>query len=143
MDALRVLPGKVKPGHLIRRNHQRAVALFAEEMHELDITPMQYQVLASLHENPGIDQISLSALAAIDKSTIADLLKRMEDRKLIKRERGEVDQRTKILLLTPTGDKLLKRLEPMVERVQNRILEPLEPKERAMLQRLLAKMVAE
>ncbi len=131
----------MKPGHLIRRNHQRAVALFAEEMRDLDVTPLQYQVLLNLKEQPGLDQISLSAAAAIDKSTIADMIARMEERGLIKRHRGSVDRRTRELFLTASGEKLLARLEPIVERVQSRILEPLSAVERVALQSLLIKLI--
>ena len=41
-----------EPGHLIRRAHQIAVAMFYEKLGR-DVTPVQYAVLRMLYECPG------------------------------------------------------------------------------------------
>jgi hypothetical protein len=51
------LPLVAEPGHLIRRAHQRAVALFAEH-HGRHITPVQYALLRPALEG---DQPRVSA----------------------------------------------------------------------------------
>jgi len=44
-----------KPGHLIRRAQQIAVAIFMEECANFDLTPVQYAALVAIRENPGTD----------------------------------------------------------------------------------------
>ena len=48
-----------RPGFMIRRAHQIAVAIFLEEARESRITPTQYGVLVILGHRPGIDQTRL------------------------------------------------------------------------------------
>jgi hypothetical protein len=48
-----------KPGHLIRRLQQIAVALFMAETKKFDITPVQYAALLAIDLHPGIDQTAL------------------------------------------------------------------------------------
>ena len=43
------------PGHLVRRAHQRSVALFMEEAADFDVTPVQFAILHALLEPPGDD----------------------------------------------------------------------------------------
>src|SRR5882762_4875440 len=74
-----------KPGHLIRRAQQIAVSIFLEECAPLDITPVQYAALVTVRENPGIDATRLSALVAFDRSTLGNVLERLESKGLIVR----------------------------------------------------------
>ena len=55
------------PGHLLRRAQQISTALFYDEIGS-DLTPVQYAMLNTLAAHPGIDQVSLSGLVAIDTS---------------------------------------------------------------------------
>lgn len=130
-----------QPGHLIRRNHQRAMALFSEELRETDFTPVQFQILSTVDDYPGIDQISLSTIAGIDKSTITELVVRLEDRGLLRRELGVIDQRSKAIFLTDKGRKYLVSIKPLVATAQKRIIEPLNATERVALIYLLRKLV--
>ena len=58
-----------RPGFLIRRAQQIAVALFLEETGALGITNTQYGILLVLKNRPGIDQISVARLLGLDRST--------------------------------------------------------------------------
>lgn len=130
-----------KPGHLIRRLQQIALALFMDETKEFDITPVQYSALVAIDINPGIDQTAVCNLIAIDRSTVGDVVTRLERKKLIKRIAGTEDRRTKALSITPAGRKLIGEIEPYVESTQTRILEPLTMSERVALMRMLKKLV--
>src|SRR4051794_20278745 len=65
------------PGHLIRPAQQISSALFAEECGEFDLTSVQYAALVAIRENPDVDATRLSALIAFDRSTIGDVLERL------------------------------------------------------------------
>jgi DNA-binding MarR family transcriptional regulator len=129
------------PGHLIRRAQQIAVALFMEECAELDLTPVQYAALVAVHEHPGIDATRLSALIAFDRSTLGNVLERLETRKLIQRYASPEDKRVKLLRLSPAGIAMLARASAPVMRAQQRILAPLKPSDRERLIVLLEQLV--
>lgn len=130
-----------KPGHMIRRMQQIAVAIFMEECAAFDLTPVQYAALVAIREHPGVDATRLSALIAFDRSTLGDVLERLEGKGLIARGASPRDRRVKLLHLTAAGGDALAAAEPAVERAQERILAPLEPAQRREIVRLLARLV--
>lgn len=66
-----------QPGHLIRRAHQIAVASFHEHLGR-EVTPVQYALMRTLQDQPGIDQSTLAQAVALDTSTTADIAVRLE-----------------------------------------------------------------
>lgn len=119
-----------KPGHLIRRCQQIAVALFLDHCAAFDLTPMQYAVLRAVEAEPGIDQITLAGLVALDRSNVARLCAALELRALLRRLPDPQDRRARRLTLTKEGETLLRQAEPEVQRVQDDLLSPLAPAER-------------
>ena len=130
-----------KPGHLIRRAQQISVALFMDECGALDLTPVQYAALCAIKDQPGIDATRLAGRVAFDRPTIGGVLDRLEAKGWITRMADPDDRRIKILHLTKAGEYLLQDVQPAVSRVQERILQPLDPQERDLLVALLAKLV--
>ncbi len=130
-----------KPGHLIRRLQQISLALFLEETEGFDITPVQYSAVLAIENHPGIDQTALCNIIAIDRSTVAEVVTRLERKKLIRRTPGTTDRRTRQLSITPAGRKLIDDIESAVQSTQKRILEPLTASERTALMRMLKKLV--
>jgi DNA-binding MarR family transcriptional regulator len=130
-----------KPGHLIRRAQQIAVAIFVEECRPLDLTPLQYAALVAIRDLPGIDATRLSEVIANDRSTLGGVIERLEEKGWIERRPSPDDRRVKLLHLAAAGTELLRRAEPHVRRAQERILEPLAEADRVTLMRLLADLV--
>jgi DNA-binding MarR family transcriptional regulator len=129
-----------QPGHLIRRANQIANAMFTEVVSQ-DVTPIQYAILRMVHENPGIDQVSLSNLIALDTSTTALTAARLETKGLLKREVSEANRRQLRLSLTADGLKLITGLVSSVHRMRARLLEGLEPEEQQVFMQLMQKFV--
>lgn len=119
-----------KPGHLIRRCQQIVVALFLDHCAAFDLTPMQYAVLRAVETEPGIDQITLAGMIALDRSNVARLCAALERRTLLQRAPDPQDRRARRLTLTPEGQQLLQQVEPAVKQVQADFLSPLAPEER-------------
>jgi MarR family transcriptional regulator, lower aerobic nicotinate degradation pathway regulator len=128
------------PGHLLRRCHQISVALFLDECRDFDITPLQFSVLSTLIVYGPNDQASIGGLAALDRTTVAVVLRNLEGRQLVRRTQSQKDKRAKITSITERGRRLIADVTPLVVRVQTRCVDPLEPEETAELTRLLAKM---
>ena len=126
-------------GHLIRRAHQLAVALFHENLGR-DVTPVQYAELRALEARPGIDQVTLAAEIALDTSTTAETAVRLERKGWIVREL--LARRQRALYLTPEGQALLAGLRAPMMTMQATLMHMLEPGEQQELMRLLRKMLA-
>ena len=90
-----------------RRAQQIAVSLFLEECAPVDLTPVQFAALVTVRDNPGIDATRLSALVAFDRSTLGNVLERMEAKELILRSGSKDDKRVKVLHLSPKGERVL------------------------------------
>ncbi len=127
------------PGHLIRRVHQASTAYFAEECGG-ELTAVQYAALVAIGSHPGIDATRLSEIIYFDRSTIGDVLDRMEGKGWIRREYTPSDRRIKRLDLSSAGQEVLQHVEPGIRRVQDRLLAPLTAAEAKTLVRLLGKM---
>lgn len=128
------------PGHLIRRAQQIATALFTDECAAFDLTSVQYAALCAIRANPQVDATRLSSLIAFDRSTIGDVLERMEAKGWIARTASTQDRRIKLVRLSPAGLKLLHQVGPAVRHVQARLLAPLAPQDRGTIIRLLGEL---
>jgi DNA-binding MarR family transcriptional regulator len=129
------------PGYLFRRMQQIAVALFVEECRAFDLTPVQYAALVAIHTHPGIDATRLSAVIAFDRSTLGNVIERLEAKKLIERKPSGGDKRVKLLYLTKAGAAMLRDIKPSVDRAQARMLQPLRAADRKTLLALLTQLV--
>lgn len=130
------------PGHLIRRAHQIAVALFMEETAAFDVTPVQLAILNALMDKPGEDQVTLSARVAFDAATAGSVICRLEAKGWVRREPRADDRRCKLLWVTPQGEQVALQMKRSVRRAQQRILGPLDDAEQAQLVALLRKLIA-
>lgn len=128
------------PGHLLRRAQQISVSLFYDELGD-EMTPVQYAILGQLALHPGIDQVSLAGLAAIDTSTGAAVCARLEEKGLLKRRVIPHNRRQRALTITPNGTRMLKAMEAGALRLRERLLEPLSPAEQRRFMTLLTKLV--
>jgi DNA-binding MarR family transcriptional regulator len=131
-----------QPGHLARRFHQIAVSIFVEEFVGLDITPVQYAILCAIHDQPGIDQVTLAGLVALDTSTSASVCARLEERGLVKRAQAGGDKRKKSLALTDAGRRLVHQSAECATRLNARVMAPLKISEQVTFLRLLERLVA-
>jgi len=130
-----------KPGYLFRRIQQIAVAIFVEECKTYDLTPVQYAALVAIQNHPGIDATRLSAVIAFDRSTLGNVIERLEAKRYVTRRSGREDKRVKLLYLTKAGGGLLRKIMPSVDRAQARMLQPLKPADRKTLMALLSQLV--
>jgi DNA-binding MarR family transcriptional regulator len=131
------------PGHLVRRVYQVSTALFAQECGDVGLTPVQYAALVALRSHPRIDATRLSQAICFDRSTIGDVLDRLEARGWVVRHPSPDDRRIKLLTIAPDGREVLRRVEPGVRRVQQRLLAPLSATDADTLVRLLAQLADE
>jgi MarR family transcriptional regulator, lower aerobic nicotinate degradation pathway regulator len=130
-----------RPGFLIRRLHQIHVSIFAEECAAESITPVQYSVLATLDQSGAIDQATLSRAVALDRTSVADIVARLERRRLLKRRVSPEDRRMMLAELTSQGRGLLGRLEAATARAHERTIESLPDKEKTFFLEALTRLI--
>jgi DNA-binding MarR family transcriptional regulator len=128
-------------GHLLRRAHQRATAIFLAELGEkFSVTPTQYAALVKLHDLGEISQNRLGRLTAMDPATIQGVIKRLEERRLIERSGDPADRRRTTLRLSPAGEALVVAMIPSGVKVSEVTLAPLDAAERERLLALLRRL---
>jgi DNA-binding MarR family transcriptional regulator len=128
------------PGYLVRRTQQISTALFAEECAAHDLTAVQYASLVAILLHPQIDATRISQFISLDRSTLGNVLERIEAKGWVVRAASPFDKRIKLLSLTKTGRKLLSAVQRPVQRVQERLLEPLSPADRSSFLDLLTRI---
>lgn len=130
-----------RPGFLLKRAQQVAVAIFLEECGEFGLTSSQYGALCALAEYPGLDQIALGTLAGLDRSTVSLVIRLLNERNLVERYADQRDGRRKRIRLTPAGRRLLRQVAPATRRVSERMLSALPKAERWRFLRLLERFL--
>jgi DNA-binding MarR family transcriptional regulator len=118
------------PIHLLHRAGQCAGDIFHAEMKDGDLTPRQLAVLVTVAGNEGLSQTGLVDRTGIDRSTLADIVRRMQRKGLLQRRRTREDARAYAVKLTDEGRRVLRVADPLAKRVDERILDALPTKQR-------------
>ena len=114
-------PLRSAPGFLVRRLHQAYAAAWLRHV-DAALTGPQFAVMTAVHAYPRVDQGTLAASVSLDRSTMADVCRRLEDRALIRRDTAPSDGRRKLLSLTPQGETLLADVTRRVARLNMRLM---------------------
>ena len=133
--------GRLSPTHLIHRAEQCAADLFARVAPKGLLTPRQFAILTAIEENEGISQTGLVERTGIDRSTLADIMRRMIDRGLVQRQRTTEDARTYAVRLTRRGMSMLRKMRPYAEEVDQKMIEALPAEYRDLFLTILDGMV--
>ena len=110
---------------MLHRASQAADELFASETSGADLTPRQFAVLAALEVLESASQTQIVDATGIDRSTLADIVKRLVKRGLLNRRRSRSDARAYVVRLTPEGRSVLLATKPAARRVEERLLQQL------------------
>ncbi|GGA69362.1 hypothetical protein GCM10011490_19970 [Pseudoclavibacter endophyticus] len=124
-------------GHLLRRT-QQLHTLHWSDLVGSGITGAQYAILTVVAAYPDAPRTMVDQLAALDRSTSADVISRLEANSWIERGRATHDGRRRALTLTPPAQVGLHVITEQVRSVQERLLRDLDEAVRDDLIRLLA-----
>jgi DNA-binding MarR family transcriptional regulator len=133
-------PVKVLSG-LSRHLHQIVNSVITEVLEADGLTPLEFGLLVLALEWPGIDQNTVAAKMAIDRTSVSAMVGRLEKRKLLKRAVHSEDRRARSLQLTDAGEALCARLRPQSRAAQRGVLSALSVSEREQFVDLLARVV--
>lgn len=117
------------PLHLLHRASQRAGDIFQGELSG-DLTPRQFIILLTVAREEGLSQTQLVERTGIDRSTLADVVRRMLKKGLLQRRRMRDDARAYAVKLSEEGWRALRQAEPLARRADDRLLAALPLSER-------------
>ena len=95
------------PSHLLHRAEQLASDRFAQLVGGDNVTLRQFAVLAAIAESPGLSQSDLVRATGVDRSTMADMMTRMEKRGWVTRAASTMDARAHSVRLAAAGVTIL------------------------------------
>jgi DNA-binding MarR family transcriptional regulator len=94
------------------------------------LTPRQLAVLITVSQNEGLSQTGLVERTGIDRSTLADIVRRMQRKGLLQRRRTKEDARAYAVKITDEGRRVLRTAEPLAKKVDDKVLDALPGKQR-------------
>ncbi|MEL6754761.1 MAG: MarR family transcriptional regulator [Pseudomonadota bacterium] len=127
--------------HLLHRAQQMAANESAGKLRQAGVTLRQFSVLAAASQEDGPSQSRLVDLTGIDRSTLADMLNRMEKTGLITRATSEDDARAKSVALTDRGRDALEAAAPAVRDADNALISTLAKNRRSSFVDLLTTLI--
>ena len=135
--------GSSSPTHLLHRAGQIADDLFSRAIGDLGLTARQYVVLSLVDGLDDPSQTTLSEISGIDRSTLADVVRRLVGRGLLTRRRTRSDARMYAVRITPEGKSVIEKAQPIAKNVDAAVLEALSDTERETFAQLLRKVVSQ
>jgi DNA-binding MarR family transcriptional regulator len=129
-------------GFLVRLLDTRVNVLYEQLTAQDDITPRQFGVLLTLHQQGTLTLTDLARHIRVDRSTLGEMINRMAVRSLITKRDNGLDRRSAEVLLAPAGRKVLLRIVAGAAQLQAALLAPLPVEDRAHFMRCM-KLVAE
>ena len=97
--------------HLPHRAAQCAMHLFRREVKDDDLTPRQLVVLSVISQMQGANQLRLTERTGIDRSTLSDIVRRLQG--WLQRSRRREDARAYAVRLTDEGRVALRAAMPI------------------------------
>lgn len=108
---------------------------------KLDLTYTQYIVMMVLWEEKQVNEKFLCEALCLKSNTVTPLLKKLEDKGYIKKEKNAADERNLVITLTDAGEKLQDEALSVPECIAREI--KLTPEEVTNLYQILYKMLDE
>jgi DNA-binding MarR family transcriptional regulator len=127
--------------NLIHRVQQCTDDAFAKEARDIDLTQRQLIVLEAISTMPGASQSRLCEATGIDRSTLAEIMRRMVLKRVVARRRSREDARTYVIELAEAGRDMLRQAYPIATKVEQRITDILGSRKTEELARMLDKVV--
>jgi DNA-binding MarR family transcriptional regulator len=130
-----------KPSWLMTRTAMYASRLVSEGLAAADARGYHYRLLAALEEFGPASQAALGRRTGIDRSYVVEVVNELSNGGLVERDRDPDDRRRNVVTITPAGVQQLRRLDGVLAEVQDELFAPLSADERALLARLLARVL--
>ncbi|WP_245718593.1 MarR family winged helix-turn-helix transcriptional regulator [Nocardia miyunensis] len=108
--------------YLIKQVELAVRAVMDDALRPLGLTPLQYTALTVLERRGGLSSAQLARRAFLRPQTMHVMVRTLEERGLISRDRDPGNRRVLVASLTDRGRELLERAGPHIERIESVLL---------------------
>lgn len=139
---------------VVGREHARMVYLLAKSFHAIrarhlepafrnfDLTPLQYTILSTVHDHPGLSSADLSRRFYASPQNMGQILGSLESRKLIWREENPENRRMLLVSTTVNGATIVESCHREMDLIEKALFEDMEADDQAALRRCLLHLAA-
>jgi DNA-binding MarR family transcriptional regulator len=125
----------------IRRLEQQRRRYLDEHLREKKLYGLMFSAVLFLERSPGAGQDELIAYLGIDKSGVARICTKLENRGYIRRKRAQQDRRQNKLYLTDSGCELLPVIHGLLQQWRKIVTADMDEHDQKELLRLLGQMM--
>ena len=118
------------------------MAAKTEALRSFGITVAQYAAMLSLYYVPEQSSAQLARAAAVTPQTMATVIAKLEQKRLVTRHPSSDHAKVLIASLTPEGETLLLRADEAARGIEQRMAEAFTIKEREQLTEMLERVTA-
>ncbi|MGX7827595.1 MarR family winged helix-turn-helix transcriptional regulator [Actinokineospora sp. 24-640] len=113
----------------------------AQLLRGLELTVRQYSTMLILAQSPDLSGAHLARQCLVTPQSMASILAKLAERKLIERTPSEVHERVLLSRLSPKGWALMRKAESLTESAGARLADTLHPSERSQLRDYLQRVI--
>ena len=106
---------------LLHRASQCAEMIFEDQIGEIDLTARQYAILRVVSKSNRPSQTDIVGATGIDRSTVAEMTRRLAKKGLVRRRRNQDDARAFAVLLTAAGRQMIQTVALASQRSEDKI----------------------
>ncbi len=132
---------KDSAGFLLNRAGRIIREMVTQALEPMSMTPQEMGLLRIIDAEGPNTQQHLCAKHSVDRTTMVQIVDRLEERQLVVRQTSTTDRRANLIYLTPRGRKTLAQAKRLAKKQQDKFLEPLSPEEWETLKTLIIKLL--
>lgn len=124
----------------LARTYQAFSAYSEAHIRQFDLTPAQFDVIATLGNTNGASMGEIGEKTLITKGTLTGVIDRLIQKQLVVREVPADDRRNVIVQLTPQGQQIFEQVFPLHIAYIKERFEKLDPSELELLKIMLSRL---
>jgi DNA-binding MarR family transcriptional regulator len=124
----------------IVRAYNYMEARVSADLRRADLTLARFDVLVVLAKFGPMSQQTLADTLSVTKGNVVGLIDKLSARGLVDRQPSKTDGRVNLLQVTPAGKRIVERILPRQMQLIAGLMRPLNPREVAALEALLARL---
>ena len=133
--------GTVRTMYLVRRLQLLERDIIENTLRPIGLTASQYTTLSMLGRRDNLSSAQLARRFGVTPQSMTDVIKALEDKRLIARREADGNHRILHITLTSAGRKCIDICEELVDREEERLFATLSKMELAKLRELLSRVV--
>ncbi|WP_179533963.1 MarR family transcriptional regulator [Actinopolyspora biskrensis] len=123
--------------YLVKRLEMVVRALMDDALRPHGLTTLQYTALTVLERRGELSSAQLARRSFVTPQTMHEMVRWLERRELVHRRRDETNRRVLLIGLTRRGNELVTACAPLIDALEQRVLDSMNPGERMVFRECL------